>query len=168
MRLRHKWFERSDLNPSRKCFELGGLVFSRSDSLSDQRKRMKVSRCKQARESAREGLCSLSLSQHARYHKRSSHLPALINHMNRSNTALAGQKFVLAAAKKKFNAGKTLFLWPLDSVSINRFEKLRVINLFPIQLWWKLRWFRTLHFAITSSMKWIKHVHILYPKLSVA
>ncbi len=28
MRLRHKWFERSDLNPSRKRFEFGGLVFS--------------------------------------------------------------------------------------------------------------------------------------------
>ncbi len=27
-----KWFERSDLIPSRKCFEFGGLVFSRSDS----------------------------------------------------------------------------------------------------------------------------------------
>ncbi len=27
-----KWFERSDLNPSRKRFEFGGLLFSRSDS----------------------------------------------------------------------------------------------------------------------------------------
>ncbi len=36
------WFERSDLNPSPKRFEFGGLVFSRSDSsLSNQRKRMK-------------------------------------------------------------------------------------------------------------------------------
>ncbi len=32
MSLRHEWFERSDLNPSRKRFRFGGLVFSRSDS----------------------------------------------------------------------------------------------------------------------------------------
>ncbi len=33
---------------------------------------------------------------------------------------------------------------------MNRFKKLRVMKLFPIQLGWKLHWFRMLHFAITS------------------
>jgi len=31
-RPRHKWFERSDLSPSQKCFEFRELVFSRSDT----------------------------------------------------------------------------------------------------------------------------------------
>ncbi len=35
--------------------------------------------------------------------------------------------------------------------SMNRFKKLRVMNLFLIQLGWKLHWFRTLHFAITKQ-----------------
>ncbi len=38
-----------------------------------------------------------------------------------------------------------------DAHSMNRFKKLRVMNLFLIQLGWKLHWFRTLHFAITKQ-----------------
>ncbi len=95
-----QWFERSDLNQSRKRFEFGGLVFSRSDSCPT-REMHEVSRCKQAqRECAGKGsllslpqlTCALSQAQQS--------FTSLINHMNRSNTALAGQKFVLAAAKK--------------------------------------------------------------------
>ncbi len=44
---------------------------------------------------------------------------------------------------------------------MNRFKKLRVTNLFPIQLGWKLHWFRTLHFAITSK-KYIKYVLFVF------
>ncbi len=34
---------------------------------------------------------------------------------------------------------------------MNHFKKLRLINLFLIQLGLKLHWFRKLHFAITSK-----------------
>ncbi len=39
------------------------------------------------------------------------------------------------------------------------FEKLLVG--YKIQLWWKRRWFRTLHFAITRSMKYIKRAYTI-------
>ncbi len=39
------------------------------------------------------------------------------------------------------------------------FEKLLVG--YKIQLWWKRRWFRTLHFAITRSVKYIKRAYTI-------
>ncbi len=42
---------------------------------------------------------------------------------------------------------------------MNRFKKLWVTNLFPIQLGWKLHWFSTLHFVITSK-KYVLFVFI--------
>ncbi len=98
MRLRHKWFERSDLNQSRKHWS--GL-FTNHDWIAVRPERThEVSRCKQAqRECAGKGsLLSLPQSTCALSQAQQS-FTSLINHMNRSNTALAGQKFVLAAAK---------------------------------------------------------------------
>ncbi len=95
MRPRHNWFEQSDW----KRFDFGGLVFSRSDVQPE--KTHEGTRCKQAqRECAGKGSL-LSLPQLTRTLSQAQQsFASLINHMNHSNTALAGNKFVLAAAKK--------------------------------------------------------------------
>ncbi len=85
MRLRHKWFERSDLNLSRKRFEFGGLVFHDRIAVQPE-KTHEVSRYKQAQRecvwkgsllSLPQSTCTLSQAQLS--------FTSLINHMNRSN-----------------------------------------------------------------------------------
>ncbi len=108
MCLRHKWFEWSDLNPSRKRFEFGGLVFSRSDSCPTRENAWSEQVLTSPERVRVEGLSALSPSVNMRaitsaaviYITHKSHEPI--------KYGFGGTKINSGSRQKNFNAGKTL------------------------------------------------------------
>ncbi len=96
MHPRHKWFERSDLNPPRKRLEFGGWSFH--DRIAVWPEKTEVTMCKQAQRECAGRLSALSPSVNMHYHKHTQQsFTSLVNHMNWSNT---GHKLVLTVTKK--------------------------------------------------------------------